>query len=135
MYEELVKALRDMSEMGMKYGMAVIKMREAADAIEKLCGLCASQSKDCSEAVAKYIELWAKQPRWIPVTERLPERRKETYWVCTDTGHQCECRWTNDKYGLGASDRWGWSIFDPPQCQVVVAWRDLTEPFEPPKEE
>ena len=36
MYDELVKALRDMSKMGMKYGMAVVKMREAADAIEEL---------------------------------------------------------------------------------------------------
>ena len=48
-------------------------MLTAADAIEELCDLCASQSKDYSEAVAKYLELWAKQPRWIPVTERLPE--------------------------------------------------------------
>ena len=36
MYDELVKALRDMSKMGMKYGMAVVTMREAADAIEEL---------------------------------------------------------------------------------------------------
>lgn len=76
MYDELVKALRNMSKMGTKYGMAVIKMREAADAIEELCGLCASQSKDCSEAIAKYLELWTKRPRWIPVTERLPGKQK-----------------------------------------------------------
>ena len=36
MYDGLIKALRDMSKMGMKYGMAVVKMREAADAIEEL---------------------------------------------------------------------------------------------------
>jgi hypothetical protein len=36
MYDDLIKALRDMSKMGMKYGMAVVKMREAADAIEEL---------------------------------------------------------------------------------------------------
>lgn len=74
MYGELVKSLRNMSKMGNRYGMAAVKMNEAADAIEDLCGLAASQSKDCSEAVAKYLELWAKQPRWIPVSERLPEK-------------------------------------------------------------
>ena len=36
MYDGLIKSLRDMSKMGMKYGMAVVKMREAADAIEEL---------------------------------------------------------------------------------------------------
>jgi SpoU rRNA methylase family enzyme len=36
MYDGLIKALRDMSKMGMKYGMAVITTREAADAIEEL---------------------------------------------------------------------------------------------------
>ena len=49
-------------------------MMNAANAIEQLCGLCANQSKDCSEAVAKYLELWAKQPRWISVTERFPSQ-------------------------------------------------------------
>lgn len=36
MYDELIKSLRDMSKMGTKYGMAVVKMHEAADAIEEL---------------------------------------------------------------------------------------------------
>ena len=65
MYEELVKHLRFYEDWTLYY-------KQAADAIEELCGLCASQSKDCSEAVAKYLELWAKH-LWIPVTERLPE--------------------------------------------------------------
>ena len=29
-------------------------------------------------------------PRWIPVTERLPEEICDSYWVCTDSGYQCE---------------------------------------------
>jgi len=36
MYDGLIKDLRDMSKMGMKYGMAVVTMREAANAIEEL---------------------------------------------------------------------------------------------------
>jgi len=82
MYGKLVKELKDSAEwadhlallMGRADGDTLAPiMRQAADSIEELCGLCASQSKDCSEAVAKYLELWAKQPCWIPVTERLPE--------------------------------------------------------------
>lgn len=89
MYDELIKALRNMSKMGMKYGMAAVKMHEAANAIEKLCGLAASQSKDCSEAVAKYLELWAKQPRWIPVTERLPEFNENVLVYSAHSGLMC----------------------------------------------
>lgn len=67
--------------------------------------------------------------RWIPVSEKLPEEEKRLYWVCTDTGYQCQCRWTNDIYGLGESDRWGWKIFDIPQYQKVIAWMPLPEPY------
>lgn len=45
MYEELVKTLRNMSKMGTKYGMAVVKMLEAADAIEKLNRYAAQMDK------------------------------------------------------------------------------------------
>lgn len=67
------------------------------------------------------------QQRWIPCCVRLPKKELNRYWVCTDTGYQCQCRWTNDVYGLGASDRWGWKIFDIPQYQKVVAWMPLPE--------
>ena len=102
MYDELVALLRK------KYDKAPMVM-EAADAIEEL-----------------------SKPRWIPVTERLPKAERKSYWVCTDTGYQCECRWTNDRFGIRESDKWGWKIFDIPQYQKVVAWMPLPEP---PKEE
>ena len=151
MYDELVKRLRELQiltehcdeqsclecknrKLCDKYDNKTVNRtyKEAANAIEELCGLCASQSKDCSEAVAKYIELWEKQPRWIPVTEGLPKAERESYWVCTDTGYQCECRWTNNRFGIGESDEWGWSIFDIPQYQKVIAWMPLPQP---PKKE
>ena len=68
------------------------------------------------------------EPRWIPV-EIKPPKEKKTYWVCTDTGYQCECRWTNNRFGMIASDEWGWSIFDTPQYTKVVAWRELPKPY------
>lgn len=68
-------------------------------------------------------------PRWHRV-EEPPKEEHRTYLVYTDTGYMCSCRWTNNVYGLGESDRWGWSIADVPQFQNVTHWM----PIEPPKE-
>ena len=62
--------------------------------------------------------------------EEPPKEEHRTYLVYTDTGYMCSCRWTNNVYGLGESDRWGWSIADVPQFQNVTHWM----PIEPPKE-
>lgn len=68
--------------------------------------------------------------KWISCLDKLPDKERKTYWVCTDTGYQCECRWTDNIYGFGSiGDKWGWSIFDVPQYSYVVAWRELTESF------
>ena len=70
------------------------------------------------------------EPQWILCSDRLPDEERKTYWVCTNTGYQCECRWTDNIYGLGSiGDKWGWSICDVPQYSYVVAWRELTESF------
>ena len=70
------------------------------------------------------------EQRWIPVTERLPKKENKSYWICTDTKHQCECRWTNNIYGIGKSNNWGWSIFDIPQYTRIIAWMPLPEVYE-----
>ena len=69
------------------------------------------------------------EPRWIPVEDEPPKEKKR-YWICTDTGYQCECRWTNNIYGMRESDNWGWSIFDIPQYSKVVAYMSLPKPYE-----
>lgn len=69
------------------------------------------------------------EQKWIPVTERLPKKENKSYWVCTDTKYQCECRWTNNMYGIGKSNNYGWSIFDIPQYTKVVAWMPLPEVY------
>ena len=82
-------------------------------------------------AISRLSVMPSAQPdqRWIPVTESFPKAEKERYWVCTDTGYQCECRWTNNRFGMGESDEWGWSIFDIPQFSKVVAYMPLPEPY------
>lgn len=67
---------------------------------------------------------------WRRVEEPPKEERRE-YLIFTDKGYMCSCRWTNNIYGLGASDRWGWCIVDIPQFQKVAYWM----PIEPPKED
>ena len=69
-------------------------------------------------------------PRWIPCSERLPKQERATYLICTDDGYICSCRWTNDGYGLGATNYspWGWSLADVPQYNKVAAWMPL-EPW------
>ena len=131
MYDELVKRLRYCRD-----NAAVITDDElmaiadqAADAIE---GLLAERDEVNADSWKTVFEVERDEHCWIPVTERLPKAERKSYWVCTDTGYQCECRWTNDRFGIRESDKWGWKIFDIPQYQKVVAWMPLPEP---PKEE
>ena len=70
------------------------------------------------------------EPHWIPVTES-PKEEEKSYWVCLEGGGQCQCRWTNDVYGLGANEwsKWGWKKVDLPQYSKVVAYMPLPEPY------
>ena len=82
-----------------------------------------------NDAIDAVVECAETAQQWIPVTERLPKEERKSYWVCTDTEYQCECRWTNNCFGIGESHEWGWSIFDIPRFSHVVAWRELPEPW------
>ena len=84
-----------------------------------------------AKTVIEHLPYAQPEQRWIPVTERLPDEVEKTYWVCTDAGHQCECRWTNDMYGLGANEwsKWGWHVMDKPQYSKIIAWMPLPEPY------
>lgn len=98
---------------------------QAADAIEKLIEVI--QNHDFLESLIK--------PRWIPMTERPPEKKRASYLCRTDGGYCKEVRWTNILYGLVESDNWGWCIFDIPQFSHVTHWMPLPPDPEPPKEE
>ena len=66
---------------------------------------------------------------WIPCSERLPNEEFGRYWCCTDGGYQFQARWTNDRFGLGESDKWGWSRNDVTQYSRIVAWQPLPMPY------
>ena len=132
MYDELIERLRETPSIPVDAKLH----NEAADAIEELQGELQALKDDTDMAIVedgKTTRLCFVK-KWIPVTERLPKAERKSYWVCTDTGYQCTCRWTNNLFGMGESDEWGWSIFDIPQYQKVVAWMPLPDPYEPPKD-
>lgn len=69
-------------------------------------------------------------PQWIPVKDKLPEEICNSYWICTDSGYQCECRWTNiNPFWSNLTTSWHWNIFDIPQYTTVVAWMPLPKPY------
>ena len=66
MYDELVKSLRDCARVN---SLSLYKrglMTQAADAIEERC-------QQVDKFMDEAARLYAKLPRWIPVTERNPE--------------------------------------------------------------
>lgn len=70
------------------------------------------------------------EPHWILCNERLPDAEKKIYWVCTDGGYQCQCRWTNiNHFWTDLTTDWHWHIMDVPQYSKVVAWRELPLPY------
>ena len=123
MYDELVKRLKncatqaapcltcDMTDDG---SCIETLMKQAADAIGEL-------SRDLDSMNEANIALYGALPKWIPVTERLPEPYK---WVL---GYAEECEVAFNAFYDGA--QWkdatlnGW---------IVTHWMPLPEP---PKEE
>lgn len=67
---------------------------------------------------------------WISCSKRTPIAKYKTYWICTDTGYQCECRWTNvNHFWTDLTTEWHWHFMDIPQYSKVAAWRELPEPY------
>ena len=125
MYDELVKRLRDAAKMSEALsvllphseGNAVAKLhRDAADAIEEL-------SKRVDESIpkddAEIIIAEVAKPRWIPVTERLPERNN-SYLVYV-YGEATEMNYWHGK----------WHRLRDDYTKAVTHWMPLPEP---PKE-
>ena len=138
-YEELVGRLRDSADwadhfavlMGRDSDVSSEIKREAADAIEELSEDNAALNGVVTNLLEQLADL-GKTSKWTSVKDALPKEERKTYWVYTNDGSQHECRWTNNRFGLGESDKWGWSVFDIPQYTIVTHWMPLPEP---PKED
>ena len=155
MYDELVKSLLEMSKMGMKYGMAVVIMQEAADAIEELSKQLLEMgqvgkflldvhkinSKMVSpESVPTDSEWWSHYkallevlylPRWIPVTERLPGKNQIV--VVVQRGKTWEYwKFRGLAYLDGNIHKWNWKNNT---IKTVDYWMPKKSALpEPPKE-
>lgn len=127
MYDELVKQLRDNAEFLVKASSGCLSnsfadtMKQAADAIEELEAIREEQK-------AQIIAMAAEdKPRWIPVTERLPEQGKRYLVIRFDEVTKTQFI---DILWHDAHDLW-WNRLYKGQYNVTH-WMRLPEP---PKEE
>lgn len=124
----------------------LIERQAAIEALDVLCQEHRYKIPGKGETYSQYNEAWqdaldraegaifnlpSTQPHWIPCSEQLPPEENKTYWVCTDNGHQHECRWTNaNQIWTHLTTDWHWNIFDIPQYTKVVAWMELPKPYD-----
>lgn len=93
MYEELIKRLQIVAQWADK-GLSIppLLLLEAADVIKELSAIVMHNKefleqyggetgiKNLQEYASKYWDLLKNAPRWIPVTELLPEESKGLNW-------------------------------------------------------
>ena len=77
------------------------------------------------EALNMAIEALEQEPKWIPVTERLPEEGLAVL-IFTESG--------DIEFGQRDENKWEWlaeSISDYwTRAEEVIAWQPLPEPYE-----
>ena len=117
------------------YAVQIEKLPAAQPQTSMLTVECKLDDEELAKAIEEVkkanLELIAAEPHWIPCSEQLPPEENKTYWVCTDNGHQHECRWTNaNPIWTHLTTDWHWNIFDIPQYTKVVAWMELPKPYD-----
>lgn len=77
---------------------------------------------ECHVAIRNLPSVESTEPKWIPVTERLPEKRG-FYLITTEKTHEVDiCSWNGSRFE-----------YYPNGCMVVLrpqAWMPLPEPYE-----
>lgn len=107
MYDELVKDLREISRNRAIPVHMAETVKEAANAIENM--------SEAYDKLSRHMDdLAALMPRWIPVTERLPEAGVYVLAYSADDGYMC------------VEARHKFSVFQ------ITHWMPLPQP---PKEE
>jgi len=83
-----------------------------------------------SEPIQMAIKALEQEPRWIPVSERLPE--KNGFYLATCDGEICG---ENEPFtGLAEYENGKW-VDDEEDYQCVLAWMPLSEPYKESEEE
>ena len=110
----------------MEYKNAIIKLK----ILKKWFKIDSSIYKAIDLALNALEQQATQNYKWIPYSEITPKDKEKSYWVCTDSGYQCECRWTNaNHFWTNLTSDWHWNIFDVPQYSKVIAWMELPEPY------
>lgn len=102
-------------------------------AIHMLTRVIISPTPNTDKAIMMAVDALREREkmRWIPCKERMPEEREERYWVCTDDGYECQCRWTNINHIWNdLTTEWHWHIIDVPKYSEVVAWMPLPDVYD-----
>jgi len=76
--------------------------------------------EDLCQALEKAIKM-LEDSRWIPVTERLPDKEHTKYVVTLDNGE--------------VENRWWLGCFWVESVGKVIAWKPLSKPYEGSEEE
>lgn len=94
---------------------------QAADAIEELIAALTASN----EVVAK------SKPKWIPVTERLPDMKGYDYVLGIVNGSDTNVRFENAVEMVSYDPGSGWFMDDYPNAEIrVTHWMPLPEPPE-----
>lgn len=83
----------------------------------------------CNDALSMAIKALQQEPKWIPVTERLPEEGL-TVLILAENGHI--------EFGQRDENKWEWlaeSIADYwTEAEEVIAWQPLPKPYKESEE-
>ena len=85
--------------------------------LDTVFALAPNEANAIMDAFDEYVD--SNEPRWIPVTERLPEKWNTAYLATLDYG----------EYGMAVGQRFffgdniGWND------EAVIAWMPLPEPM------
>lgn len=144
MYEELIQSLREKAEF-----LTVSDVQKAPPGlnIKNLFAETMSEAADAIEAMRDLVATYEGQQRWIPVTERLPERGQfvlaaiyGTDMIVQEDGESLEDAVRRARSGPGRVEMgyldedgyWTETAFGSPMVVMPQYWMSVPEP---PKEE
>ena len=99
--------------------------REAIEVLQRNAVFCDAELEDAlTLAITKQKK--QEQDRWIPVTERLPEKDCECRVTEGDFKSVFDCHWNNHKKQF---EVWAYYHDDYVPITNVTAWKPIEEPY------